>query len=87
MLDRDLIEKLNTEERKQVEMALAMLSNSQIFDLQENRLLARLALGAETEDPEKLVERVLQYRADKSRLLSLRQLGDTINEEREDENQ
>lgn len=85
MFDSSVIDALSKEERTQVVMALSMLSNSPIFELQEQLLLAQLAHGSESETAADLSDKVLRYRADKSRLLSLKKLGDSFNEERNDD--
>jgi len=81
MFDKDIIEDLPREIRVNVKMALVILHNSPIFELQEQRLLATLLAGSETEDEGMLQERILKFRIDKSRLLKLRQLGEDFNEE------
>lgn len=85
MFSRDIIDELPKEIKINVKLALTILYNSPLFELQEQLLLATLAHGSESEDELVSLKRLQKYRSDRAHLLSLKQLGEEFNEERNDE--
>ena len=83
MIDADLLEKLDAEMRIAVLESFAVIMDSGIIDLQQERLLARLRAGALDEDDVKLAARIKAYRGDIAKLQALKSLGDLIKQKDE----
>lgn len=79
MIDRDLIESHPL--RDKIREAIANLVATGVLDAQEQRLQAQLLNGSDEEDKEKLAERVLEFRKQRTGILTLRQIGLDIIEE------
>ncbi len=85
MIDRDLIELQDSNTRAQIKLAIGTLAQSGILTKQRERLLTRLAEGAEDENAEDIVFKVLMYRKQSHALIELQQIGESILEEQTDE--
>lgn len=83
MIDPDLIQTLPAEQQAAVREAIVVLVSTGLLRKQIERLLVRVAQGSDTEDKEKLMEKILDYRRQSHTLEALQQMGERfINGER-----
>jgi hypothetical protein len=81
MFDKDLIKMLDAEVRIQVEDALVTIANSGLIATQKQRLLERVAAGADTESEPEMLAALRDYRIKVRGLDSLNELGEYLNKE------
>lgn len=83
MIHKDLIDRFDVDTRRSIREAFNLIAHCGIIELQRERLLESLRRGAQDEDDETLRQRILIWRRDESKLLELKQLGESIKQENE----
>lgn len=86
MIDSTIIDALPIELQTEVKMSLARLAATQVFKLQSEELIRRLAHGAFDDSDESLVREIRDTRRELAALQSLQTIGERYKKELDNEN-
>lgn len=87
MFDPDLIESYPPETQETIKVAVTSLFSTGVLEAQKERLYGRVLQGSDSEKPEDLVKRILEFRKQSYALTSLIQLATQLITERDNANQ
>jgi DNA-binding FadR family transcriptional regulator len=85
MIDQDLIESQPAETRMMIRESLRTLAASGVLEAQQNRLVARVAFGDESEGSETLMQTIRETRWKMRALQQLQELGNQFGKEDQDD--
>lgn len=80
MISLDLLDQLPENERDSVAAAIKTIANSGLIATQRQQNYARVLQGADTEEPEKLAERIMEYRRNTNALATFEHLAQKLAE-------